>query len=115
MTIKNLEDRIKGNTSNSVEFVYWNETNDLGVDLTGASLKCQFRAGGKNGQIITELTIGSGITILDAVGGEFQIDEISPLNWSEGNYWYDIEVTFSDGDVKTYVGGVMKVVDTVTK
>lgn len=113
MDIYNFIDRKKDDTSEKVTFTF-KDALGLAIDLTGATVKCQFRIGDKQGQLKVDLAIATGITIDDATGGVLSIDQIDPLDWAGGTYFYDVEITLADGRVKTYVGGTMKVVDTVT-
>ena len=46
----------------------------------------------------------AGLTITNAAGGLFKINK-QIINIPEYNYVYDIEITFSDGTVKTWVEG----------
>jgi len=115
MTVQNLKNRRRGDTSESVEFSVINSDTNTGIDLTGASILCQFRYGSQSGSVKEEFTIGNGITVNDAVNGEFQIDQIEKLDWAEGTYFYDVQLLLSDGRTKTYVGGSFKVVGSVSK
>ena len=112
MVIANLKDRIKNDTFSSVEFTY---SDNLGVpiNITGAELKTQFRFRTKTGKIIKEISDGSGITITSAVDGEFKIDEFTPVDWEVDCYYYDVQMTLN-GEIKTYVGGKVKVIQDVT-
>ena len=109
MVVKNLKPRVKGDTSNLVRFTLSPVT-----DITGATIRSQFRRGGKTNAVEVDLSIGSGITVEDAVNGIFVIDEITPLDWEIGNYNYDVQITFASGIIKTYVEGVMAVVQDTT-
>jgi len=115
MVRKDLEDRINGDTFEKVVFSFYGETSETYIDLTGATATCQFRRDSQNGDIQTELTIGSGLTLSDAEGGKLEIDQIDVLDWPPGIYYYDIEILLSDGRTKTYVGGTVNVLNSTTK
>ena len=109
MVVKKLEPRVKGDTSNLVRFTLSPVT-----DITGATIKTQFRKGGKTNQVTLEISTTSGITVEDAVNGIFVWDEITELDWSVGTYNWDVEITFASGRIKTYVEGTMSVVQDTT-
>ena len=54
---------------------------------------------------------GSGITVTDASNGTFEFDAFD-LNWNEGVYYYDIQVTKSSV-ITTYVIGTINVIKDV--
>ena len=108
----NLRDRVKNDTFRSVEFIL--EKNDLPIDLTGVSIAIQFRYRCKTGKVVKNISTGSGITITDAVNGTFEIDEFTPVDWEIGTYYYDVQITFIDGSIKTYVQGNVKILQDTT-
>jgi hypothetical protein len=59
-----------------------------------------------NGVAILAFTsvASAGITITNAAGGLFKINQ-QIINIPEFNYIYDIQITFADGTVKTWVEG----------
>tara|TARA_R110000796_G_scaffold70457_2_gene160290 strand:- start:4380 stop:4736 length:357 start_codon:yes stop_codon:yes gene_type:complete len=109
----NLKDRIKGDTSNSINFTI---KNNLGaaIDLTGASIKVQFRYRSKLGSIVRDMAIGTGITVATPTNGILTIDAFGPVTFAVDTYFYDVEITFSDGRIKTYVQGTFKVLQDTT-
>jgi hypothetical protein len=60
-----------------------------------------------------QLSSGSGMTITDAVNWEFRIDP-QIINWPAFNYYYDIQCTDSEGNVKTYIYGRWLITQDVT-
>ena len=112
MVTVNLKDRIKNDTFSSVLFTY---QDNLGtpIDITGAELKVQFRFRNKTGRVVKEVSDGLGITITNATAGEFKIDEFTPVDWQVDCYYYDVQMTLN-GEIKTYVGGKVKVIQDVT-
>jgi len=71
---------IKGDTFNGVTLTI--KKNTVAVNLTGASVKIQFKD--VNRKVTATLEVGSGITITDATAGELQIDKITRLDWFAG-------------------------------
>ena len=100
---KKLQDRLKGDTFEAVNFTF------TGVDLTGASIRIQFRYRCKTGAIVKDISTGSGITITDATAGKFTIDEFTPIDWEVDTYYYDVPIVFPSGKNKTYLKGTVKI------
>jgi hypothetical protein len=84
------------------------------LDLTGMSIKMEFRRGSERGKIAKTLTLGNGITVLTPINGEMTVDPFI-IDFVAGTYYYDIELTYPSGRVKTYVKGQMIVKEDTTK
>lgn len=110
---KNLEDRLKNDTSSSVEFTYFEADGVTPIDITGWAFRIQFRYRKKTGAIVLDVTDGSGITIVDAPNGRFDLDAFT-LAWEVGCYQYDVQATKDTGQLKTYVRGSMEVIQDTT-
>lgn len=110
---RNLNDRIKNDTFESVNFNIADGVGDP-IDLTGISAHIQFRFRCKTGAVVKDITIGSGITLTDAVNGVLTIDEFTPITFEPDNYFYDVEITFTSGKIKTYVFGTFEVLQDIT-
>ena len=87
-------------------------SNGQPIDLTGATIKCQFRQP-FNGKTILELTTSSGITVDTPTSGVIQLANFVPT-WDPGIYLYDIEFTFPSGIIKTYLKGTINIVSDQT-
>ena len=89
------------------------------TSLVGASIRCQFRYLNKTGDLQKTITDGAGITITDAVNATIVIDPFDvledPDGWKAQNYWYDIEITYVDGTITTWIEGLFQVSQDVTK
>lgn len=107
-------DRFKDKTSRSIKYTLTYE-DGIRVDLTGATITCEFRRHDKDGQRQELITNGNGITVTNATNGEFEIDQVDVLDWPIGTYYYDIVVEFVDGSKIVYVAGTRKVLPTITK
>lgn len=105
---------IKGDTFDEVVFSL--KKNGTVVNLTGAVIKMQLRK--KYCDVSPALSLTSagsaGITITDATGGIFKINK-QIIDIEVYNYVYDIQITFSGGDVKTYIQGGFNITNEVTK
>jgi len=110
--VYNYESQYRGDSLDEIEFAIINDDTGLPIPLTGATLKCQFRKP-FNGSTVLEITDGSGITVTSAVNGMFVIDTFL-IGWDAGLYVYDVEVTFGDGTVRTYVRGTLNLISDST-
>ena len=104
----NLRCRIKGDTSRSIKFTY--SENSIPIDLTGATIKIEFKRSSNFGRIVKTAIIGDGVTVTNAVGGVFEKDEFI-CNLDSADYYIVPTVTFSDGDIKTFVNAKMSVIN----
>lgn len=86
--------------------------NTVVLNLTDATIRMQVRKS-RNETPILDLALGTGLTITDAAAGKFKIDE-QIISGTPGMYYYDIEITLSGGDVKTYIKGTFTIVGDVT-
>jgi hypothetical protein len=115
MDTTTLEPRIKGNTSNAINFTF--KVNDVVLDLTGAKIYCKFRRGSKLGAVAKYVSTESegGITVADPTTGIVTIDEFL-CDFEAGNYVFDVKIVFPvpNARTKTWVGGVMVVEQNVT-
>lgn len=108
-----INDQYKGDTYDGIQFTILNTEGNTPIDLTGVSIRSQFRFGSKTGGIQKEITNGNGITIDDAVNGVFSIDSFI-IDWSPDIYYFDVQITFSNGIVRTYIQGTIKVIQDIT-
>ena len=107
----NFKDHIKGDTFKQQVFTF--SKNDAPINLTGASIKIQFKKNKSDSSAALTLEIGTGITLTDAVNGEFAIDE-QIIDLTPGQYYYDIQLTQADSTVFTYVSGNINILQDVT-
>lgn len=89
----------KGNTFDGVSFTM--SRNLSPIDLTDAHIKMTIT---RNNALVLELTEINGLTITDATAGKFKMDALL-VTLSEGHYKYEMEFTFRDGSIKTYLKG----------
>lgn len=83
------------------------------LDLTGYSIKCQFRFGSKTGIVQASLSESSGIVIYDTNKFSLLADNYI-IDWAVGTYYYDIEFTDTDGVINTYLEGTLLITQDVT-
>ena len=89
--------------------------NGVAQDLTGSTIKMQIRKE-PGGVAFTSLTsVGSaGITITTPTSGVFQINK-QIFSIPAYSYVYDIQITYSDGTVKSYIDGAFNVLPNITE
>ena len=109
-----IEDHYKGDTFDGVQFTLKNITDNIPINLTGCAIKIQFRKSAPYGTLEKELTEVDGITIIDAINGVFKINAFL-LDWNKATYFYDVEVTFPNNVVKTYIKGTLSIIQDTTK
>lgn len=95
----------------------WKQTyaltvNTVPISLVGATVYIQVRKG-CGGALALSATNGSGVTVGGVSNNEINVNKL--VNIDKGNYKWDLQVTFSDGTVKTYLEGDFIVYDDVTK
>lgn len=113
MFIYDIPDTKKGDTFIGVQFTL--QVNAVLVDLTGASIRMHLKVDKNEGTPATlMLQTGDGITITDAVNGEFQVDP-QIIDCPANCYYYDIEIEFPDDTVKTYIEGEWTITQDITQ
>jgi hypothetical protein len=83
------------------------------ANFTNATIKADFRQDSPEGEVALSLSVGSGITIINANTGTFQFDA-QIIDLTAGLYFYDVEITFQDGRVKTYIEGTWLILASIT-
>lgn len=83
--------------------------NEVALDLTDAVITMQARQTVDSAPVLSLTTVDSGgITITDALGGEFVVDPVV-VSAPAGAYLYDINIVLGDDTIKTYLAGCMTV------
>lgn len=85
--------------------------NGAPIDLTGCTIRMQVRLN-RAATPILDISTTSGITIVDAAAGKFQINPVL-INQPGGRYIYDIQFTTSS-IVRTFIAGAFTIMDDVT-
>lgn len=87
--------------------------NSVAIDLTDCEIDMHIRKSPKD-SLVLGLSIGSGLEIIDAVSGRFAISE-QIVDIPPCKYVYDIQITFTDGTVKTWIEGTWTIEHDVTR
>jgi hypothetical protein len=104
----NLGDYVAGDTF--LDLAFNMREGESPMNLTGASIRLSFRS--KTGVIAKALSVGSGITITNAPGGQWKIDQFD-IDLAPGLYAYDVQ--FEADTIKTtYLQGRIKILDQIT-
>lgn len=109
----NISEQYRGDTFDGVRFTLINKSDNTPINLTNTAIRVQFRFEKEKGKVLKNLTIGDGITVEDAVNGIFKIDSFI-IDFDAGHYKYDVQVTFENGVIKSYIRGYMNVIQDVT-
>lgn len=112
MCTQNFKDVFRGDSFGEKDITMLNGTTP--IDLTGVLIKCQFRLGSKIGTVAKEVSETNGIIIYDPTNGKFKFEDFI-VDWTAGTYFYDVQFTFTNGKVKTYIEGFFKVIQDVTQ
>lgn len=105
--IVNIADHKQGDTFVGLRFTV--TQNDVAKDLTGATITMTFLLQGRRNSSQETLTLGSGLTLVDGPTAVFDMDE-QDINWTAGEYWYECEIIYSDGLIKTTHEGSFTIV-----
>lgn len=89
------------------------EDNITPIDITNYRFLMQIKTC-ERGRIIKELSNGSGITIINAINGEFQIDSFIVPHTS-GQMIYDLEITYPNNLVDTYIRGFFAIIQDISR
>ena len=100
----------RGDTFNA-NFEFWQDTNDTDpIDITGNDYKMSVTQSYNKNIIINTFTVGNGFTIQSP-----NILKLGPYEFAvAGNYIYDLQCTYPNGDIQTLVNGALIVRDDVT-
>lgn len=105
-----INDHKQGDTFPGLEFTV--TRNGVAKDFTGADITMTFLLKNRRSDADQVLIIGTGITVTNAAAGVFEMDAIAgaDMDWLAGDYYYDVEIIYADGEVKTPVEGTWKIV-----
>jgi hypothetical protein len=97
--------------------MYWKDGSNVPIDLTGCAARMQIRATVDSSVVICELSTTNGRIIITGLLG--QLDLLVPSTVTKlvkpVSAVYDLEVTFSNGDVVRLIEGAVIVKAEVTR
>lgn len=101
----NLPAHLSGDTYNAIQFqLVLDDGSDTPIDISDATFKVSIRKDPTKSAVLS-WTSPSDIVIVDAALGKFKLDFGVVTVTDEYDYYYDIQMTDSDGVVKTYISG----------
>lgn len=110
-----FDEQVHNDTFTAKEFRFFQADGTTPLDLTDVVPRAQIRKGSANGKLVRTATVGDGIVWVNQSEGKFQLGGFR-MTWpSAGEYYYDIQFTYStSGIVRTYVQGIINVINDVT-
>ena len=109
-----IPNHTKNDTYSGARYTLVNKTTENAIDVTGASVKIDFKETIDGSAVLTFSTTNGLITIADGENGIIDI-EPSVITLDEGTYIYDMQITFTDGTVKTYLKGDWTILPDITE
>ena len=111
---KNFSNQFDGDTFLEKEVNFF-EADGTPLDMSDVTPRMQIRKGSENGKLVKTAVIGDGLRWENQGKGQLRFGNF-PINWGGSeNYHYDIQFTYAtSGIVRTYVKGIIKVIDDVT-
>ena len=106
MTIYNFKNHTKGDTFRAKQWI-------LGFDVTGATLKMQFKIAGASNVSFEWSTVDNSILVTDVSTGTIVMTK-RILDFKPSTYVYDFQVTDSNGDLTTYFKGFILIEQDIT-
>lgn len=105
----NIRARLAGDTWPGLSFTI--TVNEVPVDFTGCTVDMAFKRRSRLGKLEWLLSSETGAITVDD-----NIITVTPrlLTLKPDSYVYDLQVTFSDGTVRTYVKGSFQVLSDIT-
>jgi len=84
-----------------------------GVDISGSTVKIQFKSSSNSSAVVDLSSTNGDISIS---GNDITIPSfVAPQVNSATSFSYDLQITLSNGSVRTYLSGSMKVVPDITR
>jgi hypothetical protein len=108
----NINTLVSSNTFEAINFTLTDGATPTPnpIVITGASIKWTVKATKDSANfIIQRTTTNSGITITNGAAGQFTLNKINDFTVPEGDYIHEVEITFTNGERKTYIRGALKV------
>lgn len=108
----NFPDHIKGNTFKGIVFTI--KVNGVVSDLTGCEIKMHIKTSIRDVSPVAEYsTTNLKIELTDPTNGKFAFKE-QIIDVAAALYVYDIEITYPDDTVFTYIRGTWKINQNIT-
>lgn len=113
MLTYNIPSHLRGDTWDGINSIIIT-SNNIPLNLTGATVKMEFRED-VDAPVVLELSTTNGkITISTPLSGTISIPE-TIIDIPFGKYMYDLQVTLASGYNKTYMKGSWEIIADTTK
>jgi len=106
--IYNFSKAVEGDTHDGVSVTV--KSDGAAVNLTNITIAMQVRSA--TDAVALNLTVGSGLTKTNAAAGVFTVNAFTMP--AAGTYSYDVQFTYANGSIKTYMSGHITSIDGVT-
>ena len=103
----------RGDTWDGISSITIN-VNGTPINLTNAIVKMEFRQDLDAPVALTLSTTNNSIIVTNAAGGVISIPS-KKIEIPFAKYFYDLQVTYSTGVVKTYMSGIWEIVADITE
>lgn len=113
--IYNIPTQYNGDTFEQVTFKFYTTSSDSGneLDLSNSTPKMDIRRDNSRGKVVKQLTIGNGLEWVDQANGQLRTTSFL-IDWGGGKYVYDLQVSYSQTSVQTYIRGTINVTEDIT-
>lgn len=108
----NFPDAKRGDTYNDVSFTI--NVNGTAQDFTGATIRMWLVNSSQQVPAADFNTTNGKLIITNATGGVFKTN-IGIVLLDAAQYYYDIQITFANGTIKTWIEGTLTVLNDFTK
>jgi hypothetical protein len=109
----NIPSHHRGDTWDGINSITIN-VNGSPINLTNASIKMEFRQAVDSPSVLIFSTTNNTIQVVNPLTGTFRIPA-RKIEIPFGEYLYDLQVTYADGTVKTYMSGVWNITPDITE
>jgi hypothetical protein len=109
----NIPSHRRGDTWDGINSITIN-VNGSPINLTNATVKMEFRQDLDSPVALTLSTTDGSIVITNAAGGVISIPP-KKIEVPFAKYLYDLQVTFANGVVKTYMSGTWEITPDITE
>ena len=111
----NFSEEVHNDTMVLKEWRFFESDGTTPLDLSDVTPKIQIRMCTPNGRLVRTCVIGDGIEWVSQPNGTFQWGGFV-MNWPEAGYYhYDLQFTYNtSGIIRTYIKGVIRLMDDVT-
>lgn len=111
----NFDEMVHNDTFLTKRFNFFAADGTTPLDLTDATPEIKIRLASPNGKLVRTCTVGDGLAWNNQSSGQLDWGGFV-MSWPKaGDYYYDLQLTYAtSGNIRTYVKGIINVIDDVT-